>query len=145
MPYSTPGHPEFDDLEQLVSRYVDTKIIPWVTLPFKGVEGKILLRDDQGVRTALARMAPGGEIPNHEHTGLEQSFVLEGSFEDHDGICGAGEYVWRLAGNRHIARSKNGCLMLVSFESPNVYLSGDMEGMTMEAYMAQKASASASA
>ena len=34
MPYSTPGHPEFDDLEQLVSRYVDTKIIPWVTLPF---------------------------------------------------------------------------------------------------------------
>jgi anti-sigma factor ChrR (cupin superfamily) len=143
MSYSTPGHPELDSLDKLVSRYVDAKSIPWVDLPFPGVEGKILLRDDQGVRTALARMAPGGEIPHHEHTGLEQTYVLEGSFEDHDGVCGAGEYVWRLAGNRHVARSKNGCLMLVFFESPNIYLSGDLEGMTMEAYMAQNAAAQA--
>ena len=143
MSYSTPGHPEFDTLDKLVSRYVDAKSAPWVELPFKGVDGKILLRDDQGVRTALARMAPGGEIPHHEHTGLEQTFVVEGSFEDHDGVCEAGEDVWRLAGNRHVARSKNGCLMLVFFESPNIYLTGDMEGMTMEAYMAQQAGAQA--
>lgn len=139
MTYSTPSHPEFDDLDALVSRYVDAKAIPWVDLPFPGVQGKILLRDGQGVRTALARMQPGSEIPHHEHTGLEQTYVLEGSFEDHDGVCSAGEYVWRLKGNRHVARSPKGCLMLVFFESPNVYLSGDMEGMTMEAFMAKQA------
>ncbi len=83
----------------------------------QGCRGKILLRDDQGVSTTLARMAPGGEIPHHEHTGLEQTCVIEGGFEDHDGVCGGGEYVWRLAGNRHVARSRNGCPMLVFFES----------------------------
>lgn len=139
MKFSTPSHPELSDLGELVSRYVDVDSIPWVDLPFPGVQGKILLRDEHGVRTALARMAPGSEIPYHEHTGLEQTYVLEGSLEDHDGECRAGQYVWRLKGNRHVARSPKGCLMLVCFEAPNVYLSGEMEGMTMEAFMAEKA------
>ena len=141
MSFNTPGLPGLGDLDALVSRYVDVDGIPWIDLPFPGVQGKILLTDDTGVRTALARMAPGSEIPYHEHTGLEQTFMLEGSLEDDDGECSAGQFVWRLDGNRHTARSPKGCLMLVCFESPNVYLSGEMKGMTMEEFIAKQAAA----
>ena len=137
MGYTTPSQPDLQTLDSLVSRYVDVDSIPWVDLPFAGVKGKILLTDGKGVRTALARMEPGSEIPYHEHTGLEQTYMLEGSLEDDDGVCVAGQYVWRLKGNRHTARAPSGCLMLVSFDSPNIYLSGQMEGMTMEDFVAK--------
>ena len=47
--------------------------------------------------TALTRFAPGSKLPDHEHTELEQSYVLEGSLEDDEGIATAGNYVWRPA------------------------------------------------
>jgi ChrR Cupin-like domain len=37
----------------------------------------------------------------HEHTALEQTYVIEGSLEDHEGKCGPGQFVWRPAGNQH--------------------------------------------
>jgi hypothetical protein len=40
----------------------------------------------------------------HKHPELEQSYVIEGSFSDHDGICRAGEYV-RLAQGRVVPRN----------------------------------------
>ena len=136
MKYSTPGVAAHQGLDALASRYVDVEALPWVELPFPGVEGKILLMDDQrGVVTALVRMAPGAEIPLHEHTGIEQTLMLEGSLEDHEGACKAGQYVWRPRGNRHVAKSPNGAVMLVMFESPNTYLAGALKGMTMEEIM----------
>jgi anti-sigma factor ChrR (cupin superfamily) len=136
MTYSTPGVKAHQSLDTLASRYVDVAALPWVELPFPGVEGKILLMDDKrGVVTALVRMAPGSEIPFHEHTGIEQTLMLEGSLEDREGACTAGQYVWRPQGNRHVAKSPNGALMLVMFESPNTYLAGALEGMTMEEIM----------
>ncbi len=47
--------------------------------------------------------------------------------------------MWRLKGTRHVARSPNGALLLVMFEAPNVYLSGELDGLTMEQFMAQQA------
>jgi anti-sigma factor ChrR (cupin superfamily) len=91
--------------------------------------------EKKGVMTALVKMEPGSEIPFHEHTGIEQTLMLEGSLADQDGECKAGMYVWRPAGNRHVARSPNGALMLVMFESPNTYLAGELKGMTMEELM----------
>ena len=35
--------------------------------------------------TVLMRWAPGAKLPYHEHVAIEQTFVLEGSFADHDG------------------------------------------------------------
>jgi anti-sigma factor ChrR (cupin superfamily) len=136
MTYSTPGAKHHRGLGALASRYVDVADMPWVDLPFKGVKGKILLMDDKrGVLTALVHMDPGAEIPFHEHTGIEQTLMLEGSLVDHDGECRAGQYVWRPAGNRHVARSPNGALMIVMFESPNTYLEGALKGVTMEDLM----------
>ena len=136
MTVKTPGLKAHEKLDALASRYVDPESLPWVELPFKGVTGKILLMDEKkGVLTALVKMEPGSEIPFHEHTGIEQTLMLEGSLADQDGECKAGQYVWRPAGNRHVARSEKGALMIVMFESPNTYLAGELKGMTMEELM----------
>ncbi len=56
------------------------------------------------------RWAPGARLPAHEHVAIEQTYVLEGSFADHAGVCTAGNYVWRRAGSRHDAWTDEGCL-----------------------------------
>ena len=38
---------------------------------------------------ALDRMAPGAVLPMHEHTALEQSWVLAGRLVDHEGEAAA--------------------------------------------------------
>jgi anti-sigma factor ChrR (cupin superfamily) len=65
--------------------------------------------------------APGARLPRHEHVAIEQTYVLEGSFADHAGVCGPGQYVWRRAGSRHEAWTDEGCLMLAVFLKPNTF------------------------
>jgi hypothetical protein len=40
----------------------------------------------------------------------------------------AGNYVWRPKGNRHVARSPGGALVLSIFLKPNIFLAGDAAG-----------------
>jgi anti-sigma factor ChrR (cupin superfamily) len=56
----------------------------------------------------------------HKHPELGQSFVLEGSFHDHDGVCGAGEYVWRKPGSFHETHSDEGAIILAIYRKPNI-------------------------
>jgi anti-sigma factor ChrR (cupin superfamily) len=116
-----PAHP-------LASRYIDVEAMPWHPSQFKGIDIKVLYQDKAtGLLTALFRWAPGAELPLHEHTRIEQTFVLEGSFEDEEGVCTAGNYVWRPAGSRHVARSKNGAILIGFFLKPNDFLGPDGE------------------
>jgi anti-sigma factor ChrR (cupin superfamily) len=66
-------------------------------------------------------LGAGARLPQHEHVAIEQTFVLEGSFADHMGVCRAGNYVWRRAGSRHDAWTDEGCLMLAFFLKPNTF------------------------
>ena len=59
----------------------------------------------------------------HRHPEIEQSYVLEGSFYDHDGIARAGEYVWRRPDSRHETHSDEGCVILAVYRKPNVFRS----------------------
>jgi hypothetical protein len=43
----------------------------------------------------------------------------------------SGNYVWRPRGNRHIAKSPNGALVLSIFLKPNIFLSGASEGQQL--------------
>lgn len=102
------------------STYVDVAALEWKPTRFPGVECKVLMDNpDSGVSTALMRWAPGARLPYHEHVEIEQSFVLEGSLVDRDGICTAGNYVWRRGGSRHEAWTEEGCLVLAMFLKPN--------------------------
>ena len=109
----------------LASRFLDVPNMPWEKTKFPGIQIKVLYADDAGLTTALFKLEPGAVVPLHEHTALEQTYVLEGTLEDHEGVCGPGQFVWRPAGNQHEARAPNGALILGFFLKPNRFAYGE--------------------
>jgi len=106
------------------SHYVDVPQLDWEATEFPGVMKKTLWRDENsGAFTALFRLEPGARLPCHRHTGVEQTYVLEGSLVDEHGECTAGNYVWRSAGSVHEAYSPEGCLSIAIFQQPNEFIS----------------------
>ena len=108
----------------LASHYVRSADVEWEKMDgFEGVEMKVLYRDENsGLFTGLFRLSPGATIPLHEHTDVEQTFLLEGTFQDEDGVAQPGDFIWRPAGNRHTAYSSDGCIFLGIFQKPNKFL-----------------------
>ena len=132
MTATTPHLSNEDMLGPLASRYVTVDSLPWKPTPCPGIDMKVLLEDkDTGLLTALFRWQPGAELTLHEHVEIEQTFVLEGSLVDDEGEVRAGDYVWRPKGNRHMARSPHGALVLSFFLKPNEILAGDAEGQQL--------------
>jgi anti-sigma factor ChrR (cupin superfamily) len=114
-----------ENTPELASRYLDVPNMPWQQTDFAGIKIKVLYSDDRGITTALFKLEPGAVVPLHEHTALEQTFVLEGTLEDHEGACGPGQFVWRPAGNRHEAIAPNGAVILGVFLAPNRFARGE--------------------
>jgi anti-sigma factor ChrR (cupin superfamily) len=109
---------------ELRSTFVTASSMPWQRTDFDGIEMKILYQDDKGRSTILFKMAPGAVVPLHEHTALEQTFMLEGSLEDSEGSVGAGDFVWRPGGNIHVAHAPNGATFISVFNRPNRFFDG---------------------
>ncbi|RYX93520.1 MAG: hypothetical protein EOO28_18130 [Comamonadaceae bacterium] len=123
MALETPFEPRAHLLGPRDSHYLDVETLPWKPTQVPGIDIKVLVQDKEtGLLTALFRWQPGTELPLHEHVEIEQSWVLEGSIVDAEGEALAGSYVWRPQGNRHIARSPNGALVLSFFLKPNVFV-----------------------
>src|SRR5579859_1889319 len=132
MTATTPFLANEDMLGPLASRYVSVGDLPWKPTPCSGIEMKVLLEDKEtGLLTALFRWQPGSELTLHEHVEVEQTFVIEGSLIDDEGEVTAGNYVWRPKGNRHIAKSPHGALVLSIFLKPNIFLGGAAEGQPL--------------
>lgn len=105
------------------SHYIDVASVPWKETGYPGVKIKVLLEDfDTGLFTALFSWEPGAKLPLHEHAGIEQTYVLEGSLADDAGECTAGNFVWRSGGSRHVAVAPNGALLLAMLQKPNIFL-----------------------
>jgi anti-sigma factor ChrR (cupin superfamily) len=120
---TTPHATNHAGLGRGASRYVDVESLPWAPTKYPGVEIKVLLEDrETGLLTALFRWQPGAVLPLHEHAEIEQTYVLEGSLADDEGEVTAGNFVWRPAGSRHVARSPAGALILGVFLKPNRFL-----------------------
>ena len=133
MAATTPFMKDIEILEPLASRYVDVESLPWKPTPSEGIDMKILLEDkDTGLLTALFRWQPGSHLALHEHVEIEQTYVLEGSIEDAEGVVTAGNFVWRPTGNRHDAWSPDGALVLAFFLKPNKFLEGPLAGTLLE-------------
>jgi anti-sigma factor ChrR (cupin superfamily) len=133
MAATTPNMPGLDLLPELASRYVDVEALPWKPTPTPGVDMKILVQDQEtGLLTALFRWAPGTVLPLHEHVEIEQTYVLEGSIVDDEGEVTAGNFVWRPRGNRHLAHSPNGALVISFFLRPNKFIGGEFAGQNLE-------------
>ena len=112
---------------ELASRFIDVEHMPWEKTRYAGVEQKTLyIEKESGMLTALMRMAPGTRLPEHEHVKIEQTYVLEGVLHCGEGICKAGQFVWRPAGSRHEAwAGPQGGLFLAMFQIPNKFFQRD--------------------
>ena len=129
----TPHLSGEESLHELASRYVSVDQLPWKPTPTPGIDMKVLLEDkDSGLLTALFRWEPGTALDLHEHVEIEQTYVLEGSIVDDEGEVTAGNYVWRPKGNRHLARSPGGALVISFFLTPNKFLTGKAAGQELK-------------
>jgi anti-sigma factor ChrR (cupin superfamily) len=114
-----------ENTAELATRFVDIAGMPWEKTRFPGIEMKLLYSDPStGMSTMLFKMAPGAEVPLHEHTAVEQTYMISGRLVDHEGEVTAGSFCWRPGGNRHIARAPDGAVFLSVFLKPNRYASG---------------------
>ena len=97
---------------------VDVLAMAWKDLA-PGVRCKVLYRDERsGLSCVLFNFAAGATTPRHVHTGLECTYVIEGSLEDHDSLISAGNFAVRRAGSVHQARAPQGSLHLAFFTGP---------------------------
>jgi quercetin dioxygenase-like cupin family protein len=104
------------------STYVRPQEMEWAPTQFDKVFMKVLYQDKaKGELTCLVKLEPGAKLPMHVHPELEQAYVLEGSMWDHDGICRAGEYVWRTAGSYHENQSDEGAIVLAIYRKLNIF------------------------
>ena len=71
----------------------------------------------QATEAAVARL----ERVLQKHPEIEQTWVLSGSFSDHDGIARAGEFVWRKPQSMHETHSAEGCVILAIYRKPNIF------------------------
>jgi anti-sigma factor ChrR (cupin superfamily) len=104
------------------SIYLKPQDIEWSKTQFDGISIKVLYEDKtKGEMTCMLKWEPGATLPMHKHAEIEQTYVIEGSFYDHDGICRAGEFVWRKIGSYHATHSDEGAVILAIYRKPNVF------------------------
>ncbi|KZX01377.1 transcriptional regulator [Pseudoalteromonas luteoviolacea] len=66
--------------------------------------------DEGPLRSSLLHIKPGGEIPEHTHTGFELTLLLDGTFEDESGQYVTGDFIMLDGRHNHSPRTKDGCL-----------------------------------
>jgi anti-sigma factor ChrR (cupin superfamily) len=104
------------------SVYLKPAEMEWKPSQFEGIEIKVLYEDKaRGEMTCLLRWQPGTTLPFHKHPEIEQTYVISGSFSDHDGIARAGEFVWRKPQSMHETHSAEGCVILAIYRKPNIF------------------------
>ena len=125
-PFSRPGCTLFVKLRQypgLNRRHVivDTNAGSWLPLPSPGIsEMRLYAEAGQRETMRLIRLAAGTAVPEHDHPGGEEIFVLEGDFEDGNCRLAAGGWVRYPVGSRHRPYSPSGCV----FYLKNGHLTG---------------------
>lgn len=102
-----------DDLTKPV--LVHAASLGWVPSPAPGVERRMLYRVGGEVAraTSIVRYAPGSAFPRHVHSGGEEIFVLEGTFQDEHGDYPAGSYFRNPPGTSHVPAAEGGCTIFV--------------------------------
>jgi anti-sigma factor ChrR (cupin superfamily) len=104
------------------STYLKPSEMDWKPTRLEKVSIKVLYEDsERGEMTCLLKLDPGAYIPFHKHPEIEQTLVLEGSVQDHDGVAMVGDYIWRKRGSLHDNRSPGGAVLFAVYRKPNLY------------------------
>jgi anti-sigma factor ChrR (cupin superfamily) len=78
--------------------------------------------DPEEPAAAVLRYAPGASLPYHVHPGHEHIYILDGAQVDERGVYGPGTLVVNPPGSGHTVSSPRGCLALLLWEKPVVYV-----------------------
>ncbi|MFP1732081.1 cupin domain-containing protein [Lonsdalea quercina] len=70
-----------------------------------------IFHDDSGQRIALVHCAPGASAESHLHKGHETFLILDGIFEDDNGVYQAGDLICYAPGSQHAWRTPEGALI----------------------------------
>lgn len=70
---------------------------------------RIQLNENE-IHTSLLQIAPGGGVPQHTHKGFELTLLLEGSFNDENGMYFKGDFIMLDHSHQHTPISDEGCL-----------------------------------
>lgn len=102
-----------DDLTRPV--LVQAARLDWIPSPAPGVDRRMLYRvgDEVARATSIVRYAPGSVFPRHVHSGGEEIFVLDGTFQDERGDYPAGSYFRNPPGTSHVPAARGGCTIFV--------------------------------
>lgn len=76
---------------------------------------------------ALLKYDPGASVPRHRHEDLETILILSGSQTDDNGTFGAGALITNPKGSVHSVRSNDGCVVLIQWTKPVVFLPEETE------------------
>jgi anti-sigma factor ChrR (cupin superfamily) len=87
----------------------------WTWSPHPGVDRLMLDRIGGEIAraTSFVRFAPGSAFPHHTHSGGEEVYVIDGVFEDENGVHAAGAYLRDPIGSSHAPFSPQGCTLFV--------------------------------
>jgi anti-sigma factor ChrR (cupin superfamily) len=87
----------------------------WKESGIPGFRMKILSADPRtGTQIILAELAAGGRIPEHDHTGVEELYILTGHLHTEGCVLGPGDFLRAEAGtHHHELHSLDGCTALL--------------------------------
>ncbi|WP_021015732.1 cupin domain-containing protein [Prodigiosinella confusarubida] len=74
-----------------------------------------IFHNDSGQRIALVHCAPGASAKSHFHKGHETFLILDGSFEDDNGVYHPGDLICYAPGSQHAWRTPQGALIYATW------------------------------
>ena len=90
----------------------------WIPSGIRGVRFRTLCSDRKANRrTIVLQMDPGTELPDHDHAGMEEVYVISGDLSIGNEGLGAGDYFRIGAGAEHgTPRTTGGCTCIIVSE-----------------------------
>ena len=91
----------------------DYAALPWKTTSWPGVRLHFIESSEDGTARVLIAMDPGVSYPAHRHVGVEEVFVVRGSYRDKAGVYEAGSFQRNAPGTvHHPSAGEHGALLL---------------------------------
>jgi quercetin dioxygenase-like cupin family protein len=101
-------------------QFTDPEQMPWMPTGVPGFRKK-LIRDEDTFRIQLVQVDAGASIPDHDHEGTEDIYLLSGHLQTQGRLLGPGDFMHFAPGSHHDeAFSMDGChaLMIISKPPP---------------------------
>jgi putative transcriptional regulator len=106
-------------LPRALTRFTDLK---WSS--FGAISRARVVKDADNIRGSLLHIEKNSAIPSHTHKGYELTLLLEGTFEDENGVYNKGDFIWLDNSVEHTPFTQEGCLCYAVQDAPLHFVAG---------------------